>query len=112
MLSKENGDAPHARIQKKPSERESRGVAYSFRTLEDVICVCRELSERQIEAESSLFREMGGGYFLFLKAESGASLSFLSEFGEACQRESTRARLCEHGICICSRGAVDILSCL
>ena len=97
-----------------------RRAAYSFGSSEELISVCRRLSEIGFSDKSSVWRTNVGEekYFLILEEpEENAYLpltecSFIFEYGKSENLKHTLLFLHEHADCICSGEAVETLSIL
>ena len=102
----------------KDFEIQKRRVAYSFEALEWLLTVCRRLADSGYSEDSSAYYDADGLYYLFLESPDTREyfkfdeLSFISEYGDPQNTESTYGFLCEHGSVICSHNAVETLSVL
>ena len=94
-----------------------RRAAYSFGSSEELISVCRRLSEIGFSDKSAAWRSnIDGKYFLILEEpEENAYLplnecSFIFEYGKSENLKHTLLFLHEHADCICHADAVESLS--
>ncbi len=92
-----------------------RSGAFSFDSLDDLLSVCRRLSEDGYDGESRAYRGDDRRYYLLLNGMSPSDYrlldeySFIAEYGSSESSESTRHFLSEHGQEICAQDAVRIL---
>lgn len=97
------------------SASEKRECAYSFEKLEDLLCVCRRLSNIGYSEKSSVFRTKDKYYLLLFEPGENAYIplseySFIREYGKSENRKNTLMLLAENGSPIAEDNAVDILS--
>ena len=102
-------------IRLQPQHR--RRAAYSFGTSDELISVCRRLSEIGFSEKSAAWHSnIDGKYFLILEEpEENAYLplnecSFIFEYGKSENLKHTLLFLHEHADCICRTDAVESLS--
>ena len=96
-------------------EKGLRECVYSFNRFEDLLCVCRRLSEIGYSEKSTVWRA-GEKYYLILREpEENAYIplcecSFIREYGKSENRKNTLLLLAETGECIARNNAFEILS--
>ena len=95
-----------------------RECAYRIESLVDLLSLCKRLSMHASVCESSVFRDEGGDYFLFLSFLSPSpyttpeELGFLTEYGTQESNSILRIYIREHATVICAEGAIAALSAL
>ena len=92
-----------------------RRAAYSFRSIEDLISVCRRLYEIGFSDKSSAWRAFTDYFLIIEEPEENAYLpltesSFIFEYGKSENLKNTLLFLHEHADCICNEDAVEKLS--
>ena len=113
---KRNEDCPDQELHKLHPLHKRR-AAYSFSSIDDIISVCRRLTEIGFSEKSSAWRShIDGKYFLILEEpEENAYLpltesSFIFEYGKSESLKNALLYLHEHADCICSAEAVETLA--
>lgn len=95
-----------------------RECAYRIERLDHLLAVCQRLSAHTSVCESSVFRDEGGDYFLFLTVLAASpyttpeELGFLPEYGTQENASILRIYIREHATVICQENAVRELSLL
>lgn len=91
-------------------------LAYIFKTMSDLISVCRLLGNKNLPMKSRAFCIENKNFYLiltflgFFSSELYTSLEFISEFGERISTEGLEDYLIEHGKEICDGEAIETLS--
>ena len=91
-------------------------LAYIFKTMSDLITVCRLLGEKTLPAKSRAFSVGSKNFYLiltflgFFTSELYTSLEFISEYGERVSATHLEDYLHEYGKEICDKEAVERLS--
>ena len=101
-------------VAKKPYEVR-RECAYSFDTMEKLICVCRRLSSLGYSEKSSAWRLPDKYCLLINEPEENAYIplsecSFIREYGKSENLRNVKLTISERGECICRENAVDTLA--
>lgn len=118
-VMQENEKRPLPRLKAAQARRPT--ITYSFKELNSVINVSRELLSRGFSGESSLHRDEDGKYYLQCRTQKNAgedsasgsgsnALSCLSEFGSLENSDCIILHLLEHGKCIFEEDAVSALA--
>ena len=95
-----------------------RDCAYRFVKLEHLLSACRRLEGHSCILESSVWRDEGGDYLLFLLILTSSPYSmpeeidFLSEYGILENAPQLRLYIREHAAPICSEGAISRMAAL
>jgi negative regulator of genetic competence, sporulation and motility len=95
-----------------------RKKAYSFRSLNLVIAVCKRLLGMGWRGESAVFAGDDGAFYLTLKDKYYADpskidrLSFICEYGDSEYYDTVSKYVDEHAKCICKSSAVETLGVL
>ncbi len=93
----------------------NRSVAYSFESMEHLLCACRHLLNHAFAGGSAAYRGEEGRYYLLLSERPGpgrcmlsdrATTAFLSEYGTEQDAELVRLYIQEHARPICEEHAV------
>lgn len=93
-----------------------RDCAYRFATLSDLLCACRRLVAVGYDAESAVYRDEHGVYFLFFTVLTASpfsmppELEFLVEYGSLENAAILRLYICEHASLIAEPNAVHRLA--
>lgn len=91
-------------------------LAYIFKTMSDLISVCKLLGSKTLPAKSQAFSVGSKNFYLiltffsFFTPELYTSLEFISEYGDRISSEHLEDYLGEHGKVICDGEAVETLS--
>lgn len=91
-------------------------LAYIFKTVNDLISVCKLLGNKNLPTKSRAFCIGNKNFYLiltflgFFTSELYTSLEFISEFGERISTEGLEDYLGEHGREICDGEAIETLS--
>ena len=91
-------------------------LAYIFKTVNDLILVCKLLGSKNLPTKSRAFCIGNKNFYLiltflgFFTSELYTSLEFISEFGERISTEGLEDYLGEHGREICDGEAIETLS--
>lgn len=95
-----------------------RECAFRIERLDHLLAVCRRLSAHTLVCESSVFRDEGGDYFLFLTILAPSpyttpeELGFVAEYGTQENASVLRIYIREHASVICQEGAIFTMSTL
>jgi len=95
-----------------------RYIAFSFESLDLLICVCKRLRSICFSGSSEAYLTSNGRYLLILdEPEENAYIglsehSFIEEFGKRENLRSVKLMTEEHASCICKKDAVEILGVL
>lgn len=94
-----------------------RKTVYSFAEVNDLLAVCRFLSERAYRGESAAYfsAEASNKYYLSLaereqNPHAVFEAMFICEFGKKLSAEHALAYIKEHCTCICEKNAVKVLA--
>jgi negative regulator of genetic competence, sporulation and motility len=91
-------------------EKQGNASAFVFFDITSLLNVCRALSVRRVEGESSAYVDKSGQCMLFFTPKNETlSLKFIEEFGDKTDPTLSFAFANEHLTCICEQNAVDIL---
>lgn len=91
-------------------------LAYIFKTMSDLISVCKLLGNKALPAKSKAFSVGNKNFYLilsffsFFTSEIYTSLEFISEYGERISSEDIEDYLSEYGNEICKSDAIEKLS--
>ena len=91
-------------------------LTYSFKTLDDLICACKNVQRQKLNINSQLFFSSSEEkYYLFLHYalcdnEKSSPSSYLSEYGELENSENSFLFMHEYGTCVCENSAIEILA--
>ena len=95
-----------------------RDCAYRFTKLAHLLSACRRLQSNGCICESSVYRDEGGDYFLFLTVFSASPYStpeeieFVIEYGSWENASRLRLYIREHAALICSANAIAQMAAL
>ncbi len=93
-----------------------RRLAYCFFELSHLLSVCRQLMLSEFSADSQVFLDEEGRYYLYINGVRGfsipESLNFISEFGTAEDPDRLEAYIIEHCRPICVGDAIKTLGVL
>lgn len=106
-------------LHREPSGRSfHRETAYCFRSISDLLHVCRRLCAISCIGTNSAYSDKNGFYYLFLSFLSASpfttpdELIFITEYGSIENSGMLRLYLSEHGTAICHENAVHQLGVL
>lgn len=91
-------------------------LSYIFKTMSDLISVCKLLGEKAMPTKSQAFSVGSKNFYLiltflgFFTPELYSSLEFISEYGDRIASEHLEDYLDEHGKVICDGEAIETLS--
>ena len=91
-------------------------LSYIFKTMSDLISVCKLLGNKTLPAKSRAFNVGSKNFYLiltffsFFTPELYESLEFISEFGDRISSEGLEDYLDEYGKEICNSEAIETLS--
>ncbi len=91
-------------------------LSYIFKTMSDLISVCKLLGNKALPAKSRAFNVESKNFYLiltflgFFTPELYESLEFISEFGDRISSEGLEDYLDEYGKEICNSEAIETLS--
>ena len=92
---------------------QGRELAFGFEGIGPLLRVCRRLALIGFSGGASAFRDEMNRACLFLSGVDDTfldRLSFIGEFGEELDPSDLHAYIDEHGSCICSDNAVELLA--
>ena len=110
--------SPDIHPRKKRNGSFRRDCAYRFARLDHLLAVCRRLSGHTCICESSVFRDEGGDYFLFLTLLAASpyatpeEIGFITEYGTQENAPHLLLYIREHATAVCQKGAVAKLAAL
>lgn len=104
------GQSAETQVKRQSKEKTTaEQKAYSFNKLSHLLAVCKRLSEKDFDGDSSAWYDNQGRWFLLLSSASVKDLHFISEYGEDENPKTMELYLNEYGTAVSKRDAAAIL---